>query len=147
MNRRFLVVVAVFSGALWAQGVRSTILGTVTDASGATVSGASVVVLNTGTQERRAVVTNDRGDYEVTSLDVGVYEISVEMKGFRKEIITGVRLEVGQRARVDAKLSVGDITQQITVEAGANLVSTDDATIGTLIERAKITELPLPWNF
>ncbi len=130
--------------ALPAQDVRSTILGTVTDASGAAVAGATVTITNTGTQERRTAVTTDRGDYEVSSLDVGLYEAAVEMSGFRKEVITGIRLEVGQRARVDAKLSVGDITQQVTVEASAALLQTDDATVGTVIDRAKITELPLP---
>jgi len=131
---------------VFAQGGRSTILGTVTDASGAAIPQVSVTVTNTGTQQQRKVVSNSRGDYEVNALDVGVYEVSAEAAGFRKSVVQDVRLEVDQRARVDIQLAIGEITQQIEVSASAAAVQTDDNTLSTVIDSAKIRELPLPAN-
>jgi hypothetical protein len=105
-----------------------------------------VTVLNTGTQLKRTLVTTDRGDYEVTSLDVGSYEVTAEAGGFRALVARSVQLEVDQRARVDARLQIGEITQQVSVEGTAAIIQTDDATLSTVIDAAKIRELPLPGN-
>jgi hypothetical protein len=112
---------------LAAQVERATILGTVTDNSGSAVQGAAVVVRNTGTDERRTTKTNDRGDYEVPALNIGAYEVSVEHPGFRKAIVSGIELVVNQRARIDAQLQLGAVTQEMTVQAEAPLIQTDDA--------------------
>jgi hypothetical protein len=131
--------------SLWAQG-QSSILGTVTDDSGAAVPKASITVTNTGTQQKRSVVSGETGTYEVTALEVGSYEVSAEAPGFRKIQVRGITLEVNQRARVDVKLQIGEVTQQVEVQAGALAVQTDDATISTVIDAAKIRELPIPGN-
>lgn len=132
--------------ALLGQGGRSTILGTVVDESGAAVPQVSVDVLNTGTQRKRTVKTNERGDFEISALDIGIYEVSAQAAGFRKAVVRDIHLEVDQRARVDIKLQLGEITQQVQVIAEAGAVQTDDATLSTVIDAAKIRELPLPAN-
>jgi len=127
-----------------AQGDRASILGQITDASGAAVPGAAVTVTNTGTKERRTTIADDRGGYEVPALNIGEYEVAVEQQGFRREVVRGITLVVGQRARVDLKLEVGAVTQEVTVQGASPLLSTDDATIGQLIDERKIRELPIP---
>jgi hypothetical protein len=129
---------------LIAQGDRATILGAVTDESGAVIAGASVTVINAGTRERRSVTTDDRGDFEVPLLNIGRYEVAVEHAGFRKEIVRNLVLVVNQRARVDFRLQVGAVTQEVVVEGTPPLLKTDDATLGQLIDERKIQELPIP---
>ncbi len=142
---RLLLLFALTAATLLGQG-RSTILGMITDESGAAVPKAAVSVVNTGTQRKWAVETTESGGFEVPALEIGNYEVTAEAKGFRKTAVRGVVLEVDQRARVDIKLQVGEVTQQINVDAQALTVNTDDATLSTVIDAAKIRELPLPGN-
>ncbi len=128
------------------QGGRSTLLGTVTDPTGAPVPNVAVTAINTGTQQKRTTVTSDRGDFEITALDVGAYDLHAEAPGFRVAIIKGIQLEVDQRARADVNLQLGEVTQQVQVEGNAAAVQTDDSTLSTVIDAAKIRELPLPGN-
>lgn len=125
------------AGALPGQSGRSSILGTVTDASGAAVPNIAITVTNTGTGLRRQTVTNEQGNYEVTALDVGVYQVLAEpAAGFRRAVVEGIQLQVDQRARVDIRLELGEVTQQINVEANPVAVQTDDATLSTVIDSA-----------
>jgi len=129
-----------------AQVERATILGTVTDHTGSAVQGAAVTVRNIGTDEQRMTKTNERGDYETPALNIGTYEVSVEHQGFRKYVVSGIELVVNQRARIDAQLQLGAVTQEMTVEGVAPLIQTDDATVNQLINQREITELPIPAN-
>jgi hypothetical protein len=147
MQKLYVILVLsalAVSGAL-AQGGRGTILGTVTDQTGAPVPKVSVTITNTGTQQRRTAVTTDRGDFEVTALDVGEYELQAEATGFRTAIVK-VQLDVDQRARADVQLQLGEVTQRVEVEGNAVALQTDDSTLSTVIDAAKIRELPLPGN-
>ena len=142
---RLLVLLLLAAASLLAQG-RSSILGTITDESGASAANATVTVLNTGTQQKWTVTARENGIFEVPALEIGNYEVSVEAAGFRKTTVRGIVLQVDQRERVDVKLQVGEVTQQISVDAQALAVNTDDATMSTVIDAAKIRELPLPGN-
>jgi Carboxypeptidase regulatory-like domain len=145
MGIRSLLVLAIASvPAAWGQTERAVILGTVTDDSGSVIPGAVVTVTNVGTAEKRSVTTNDRGDYDVQALYVGQYEVSAEHAGFRREVVKGLVLVVNQRARVDFRMQVGAVTQEVQVSATTPLVQTDDATVGQLIDERKIRELPIP---
>ncbi|MBL8291870.1 MAG: carboxypeptidase regulatory-like domain-containing protein, partial [Bryobacterales bacterium] len=146
MLLRFQVPLALlaFIVPLAGQGDRASILGTVMDGSGAAVPGAGVTVTNTGTREKRAVVSDERGSFELPALNIGEYEVAVEHTGFKREVIRGLVLVVGQRARVDVQLELGALTQEVTVQGAAALLSTDDATLGQLIDQKKIRELPIP---
>jgi len=142
---KLIVLLVLAAASLFAQG-RSSILGTITDESGAAVAKATVTVLNTGTQQKWTVTSGENGLFEVPALEIGAYEVSIEVPGFRKTTVRGIALQVDQRERVDVKLQVGEVTQQIAVEAQALSVNTDDATLSTVIDASKIRELPLPGN-
>ena len=143
-----VVVLAALVGlvpqAAFAQANSSSVIGTVTDESGAAVPGATVTVTNNGTQAVRTVETNERGDYSVTALDIGIYEVSAQLEGFRRAVATDVRLEVDLVRRQNMTLEVGVVTEQVTVQADALTIQTDDTTISTVIDEAKIRELPIP---
>jgi len=146
MLRKLLSLAFCLAASASAQVERAAILGSVTDDSGSIVPAAAVTVTNTGTREQRRATTDGRGNYEVQALNVGAYDVSVEHAGFRKETIQGLTLVVGQRARVDFRLQVGAVTQEVVVTGATPLLSTDDATVGQLIDGDRIRELPLPGN-
>ncbi|MCY4584984.1 MAG: TonB-dependent receptor [Bryobacterales bacterium] len=149
LNDAFVVItlalaMSLGAGTAFAQSTSSSIIGTVTDESGAAIPGASVAVTNVGTQEERTVETNERGDYAVTALDIGLYEVAATMEGFSRAVATDVRLEVDLVRRQNLTLQIGAVTEQITVQADAVSVQTDDTTISTVIDESKIRELPIP---
>ena len=144
MSQRCFVFVAILGALLplSAQVEQATILGTVNDGSGDVVPGASVMVLNSGTGERRGTLSDDRGNYQFPALNIGAYEVTVEKAGFRKQTISGITLVVNQMARINVKLEIGQVTQEVTVKADAQLVQTDDATVSQLINAQEIREGP-----
>ena len=143
----FVLVMLMMSfgtSVTFGQATSSSIVGTVTDESGAAVPGASVTVTNVGTQAARTVETNERGDYSVTGLDIGLYEVAATLEGFSRAVATDVRLEVDLVRRQNLTLRVGAVTEQVTVQADALTIQTDDTTISTVIDEDKIRELPIP---
>src|SRR3954469_15465873 len=129
--------------ALQAQAVSGTILGTVQDSSGAAVPGASVTIVNSETRLTRSVISDSTGEYNVPSLPPGMYNLSGELKGFKKVSIAGIRLNVDQKARVDLKLDVGDIAESVQVQAAVPLVQTDSSELGATVNETQVKDLPL----
>src|SRR5581483_2142857 len=119
------------------------ITGTVTDATGAAVGGARVTAVNIDTNAARDSMTNDAGVYAFPSLPPGNYMVRVEKPGFKTSTRTDVLLEVQQSARLDFELAVGQVSESIEVSAQAALLSSENATVGTVIENRRIVELPL----
>jgi hypothetical protein len=139
----FLAGIAAGCGA-WAQGVTSTIRGTITDSSGAVVTGAVVTVTNVTKGWNRATVSGANGDYELPQLPpADTFSIAAELPGFKKEVRSGIVLQTGQQTRVDLALSAGQTSESVTVEAAASLVQSEDASVGTVVDERKIKELPL----
>src|ERR1700676_3232663 len=105
-KRGFLTLFIAFLLAFpaYSVGTDGTIVGTVTDAKGGVISRAKVTVKNTGTNAVREVFTNAGGEYTAPLLPPGLYEISVEQTGFRRAIISQIKLDVDQTARVDVVL-------------------------------------------
>lgn len=136
----FAAVSAVVSSA---QVTTGTILGTVTDNSGATVAGAQIVVtdLNKGTSQQ--YTTDDSGSYSAPYLAPGTYRVSVEKAGFKRETSGNTLLDLDQKARVDFSLQIGSINQTVVVEASAPLVRSETAELGEVINQRSIEELPL----
>ncbi|HUQ94862.1 MAG TPA: TonB-dependent receptor [Bryobacteraceae bacterium] len=126
-----------------AQNVTGTILGTVTDDAGATVPGARVTVTNDGTGQRRELTTDLQGSYVANFLPVGQWSVTVEKDGFRRAALTGIGLQVDQQARIDIALAIGNVTQEITVQASATLLQTENASLGDVIETRQVLTLPL----
>ncbi len=119
------------------------VTGEVTDPSGAIVAGATVSIINSQTNVARTTTTNSAGDYSFPALQPGIYNLKAEMQGFQNEVHEGVDLQVEQIARIDFHLEVGAVTQTVEVSGGAPLLTTESATVGTVIDRDRIDDLPL----
>jgi Carboxypeptidase regulatory-like domain/TonB dependent receptor len=128
---------------LYAQTTSTQILGSVVDQSNAAIAGASIEAVRKSTGEKRTAATNETGNYILLNLESGDYELTISAPGFQSERIANLRLELNQRARVDVNLKVGSVTDAIEVTALAPVLNTDDATIGEVVSRKQIVELPL----
>ena len=137
-----ILVVAAPSAAL-AQAVTGTLLGTVSDTTGAVVAGAKVTVTNQNTGLTRTVKTDAIGEYTVPSIPTGTYTVLAEMDGFKATALSNVELGVDQRARIDVKLEVGAMTESVTIEAQTPLVQTSSSELGATIKDEQIQALPL----
>src|SRR5580700_383272 len=123
--------------------VSAAISGRVTDPTGATVSGATVMAKNVETGETRSTFTDDLGHYWVPSLAVGEYEMHVTKQGFQEQVRGGIHLVVGQEAGVDMGLKLGQVTEQVKVMADAPIVSVAAADISGLVGEQQVKDLPL----
>jgi hypothetical protein len=123
--------------------VSAVLSGTVTDPSGAIVSGAAVSAKNVDTGAVRAAVTDGFGHYQLSSLPAGQYEIRGGKAGFADEVRTGVHLAEGQSAAVDMRLAVGESTRQITVNGDAPLVGVSTEAVSDLVGEQQVKDLPL----
>lgn len=119
------------------------ITGEIRDASGGVIRGAVVTLTNQATGVARAVSSNEDGVYSFPSLPPGIYDLKAAMQGFQAVTRRDIELQVQQTARIDFKLLVGQITETIEVSGGAPLLTTENATIGTVIENRRIVDLPL----
>ena len=124
--KRFFVAGAMCAAAarLMAQSNTATILGTVTDPTGATVAGATITVTNINTRVVRATNTGADGAFEIPLLTVGDYAVSASMASFKRVERTGIHLDADQKAKIDITLQVGELTERVTVEAAATLLAT-----------------------
>ena len=113
--RIFVVFLLLAAVSLSAQTFRGTILGTVTDPSGAVVSGAKVTVKNTGTGLERSTETSGDGSYSVPELPIGTYNVTVTQAGFQTFVATGVTVDVAADRRVDATMKTGQISTKVEV--------------------------------
>ncbi|MFP5276296.1 MAG: carboxypeptidase regulatory-like domain-containing protein [Acidobacteriota bacterium] len=126
-----------------AQGSFGTILGTVTDATGAVIVGAKVTITDTMTGVSRTQITSAVGGYNAPNLVPDSYLIKVHANGFKVYVRQGISLNVGQSVRVDCTLQPGTQSQTVTVNAGTPLVNTTSTTLGGSITTKQITNLPL----
>jgi hypothetical protein len=138
-----LALYLCLGSAVWADP-SATILGRVTDPSGASVADASVTVRNEATGIERTTVSTSSGDFEVAQLPItGRYTLTVSSQGFEKHEISGIQLQVDQNARFDVALTIGSVSQTVTAQAESPVVNTDSGSIGQVIENRAILELPL----
>jgi len=127
-----------------AQQNTADVVGTVTDATGAILPGAAVTITNIGTNVSQTVQTGPTGDYTFTLLQVGTYTVKVEAKGFKIFTAPNLTLSSGDRARVDAKMEVGDVTQTVEVSAAvAPALQTDSSNVGSLVNSTAVEDVPL----
>jgi hypothetical protein len=130
--------------AAQAQTFRGTILGTVTDASGAAVAGASVTVKNQDTGILRSTQTTPDGEYRVPELPIGTYTVTVEMSGFQTAITRDVKVDVASQVRADVTLKTGPVSQRIEV-SGESLsqIETTSDTLGGTLTADNVKDLPV----
>jgi hypothetical protein len=138
-----LVVLVTFaSAAAHAQSNYAVVRGSILDPQGHAVAGAHVSMTSVSTGARREVTSNEVGLYEVPALQPGSYTIAVDRHGFEQATQT-INLEVGQQATIDMRLSVGSDSQSVTVEAAGELLKTQDASVGEVVDRKSVDALPL----
>ena len=139
-----LLVLLAFGSQLFAQaGATGTILGTVTDSSGAIMPNVKVTVTNTATNVAFRTVTSSAGDYQAPALSPGTYSVSAEAKGFQKSVTSGFTLTVDQKVRIDLALKPGQVTETLEVTAQAVSLDTDSAALSQLVSQQQVEELPL----
>ena len=126
-----------------AQVTSATIVGTVTDSSGAALPGATVTARNVDTGFTRTVPSNEDGAYRLEFLPIGSYTVEVTLSGFKTSTRSGIVLNVNDTARVDASLSIGGVAETVNVEAEAPAVNTSTSDISRTIDAAAIQSLPL----
>ena len=143
--RRVMFATAMFwLSSLVARGqTGGTITGEVKDQSGGILANASVTVTNTSTDTSRSTLTNTSGLYVFPDLIPGPYQVKGSAAGFQTAVISNIELQVQQTARVDFSLNVGSSAQTVEVAANATMLTTDNATVGTVIEEQRIMDLPL----
>src|ERR1700694_773872 len=125
-----------------AQTIFGTILGTVTDPSGAVVPNAVITITNQGENISRDVRSDAQGNYQAENMKAGLYTVSARATGFKDMVLTDVRLDARQTVRADMKLTMGSAEEKITVEANAELINTESQTISTSIGSTEVLELP-----
>jgi hypothetical protein len=139
-----LVLVCLLTAAsAAAQEFRATVKGQVVDSSGAVLPGATVTALNQETGELATAVTNRDGSYNIPFLRPGLYTLTVEMPSFQKNTRKDMRLQVSETATINVQLSVGGVSENVTVSAESPLLETSKADRGTVIDSHRIAELPL----
>ncbi|MBI2186610.1 MAG: TonB-dependent receptor [Acidobacteria bacterium] len=136
------LVVLLTAGHALAQAT-AQINGTVADPSGGVLPGATVTAIQTDTGLRREVVTDADGSFRLTNLPLGPYQLEVALSGFRTYSQTGIVLQVGSSPTINMTLTLGDVTETVSVAAETPLVDTQRAGIGAVIENERILELPL----
>ena len=151
MNRSLLrpglyavLALALYASSAYAQGsTTSTISGRVVDSSGGVLPGATVTAKHLGTNTESSTVTNTEGAFTLPSLQVGTYEVTVAMEGFKTTVVKDVVITAVQGADISTKLEIGGVTETVTVASSSEIIQTQSSTIASTINTNQITKLPL----
>jgi hypothetical protein len=138
------LVMALSLGVAHAQILSGTIAGSVTDASDSVVPGAAVSVVHLGTGAQFHASTDAQGDFTITTLDPGMYKVTVEHAGFSKTIIEQVEVNVSTTVRVNIKLQIAKTGTEVVVEANATAVQTESVELKNSVDRQELDNMPLP---
>ncbi|PYT27205.1 MAG: hypothetical protein DMG57_18825 [Acidobacteria bacterium] len=141
-----LTLIVLSSVPLWPQGgeaVNARLSGTVLDPNGAGIPGAKVTLSNPETGFTRQFITNEAGQYSITLIPPGRYELRVEKEGFNTYQLSNIVLTVGQASTLDPKLEIGTVSQAVEVTASAPVLNTGSADMGSDVSSKQAVELPL----
>lgn len=140
-----IMISLAFAGLVSAQEVTGSIVGTVKDSNGAAVSGATVTIMDTskGNSVVRTLTSNDDGSFSAPNLNISTYSVTAEAANFKKSVVDGVKVDLGQRRAVDLELTAGRIDETVTVNADAVSVELSTPTTGTTINGDQVRELSL----
>ena len=147
------VLIVALCALLWSsaprvagQAVNATLLGTVTDSSGAAVANAKITITETNTNVSRTSETNESGNYVFADLPPGTYTVVAQQAGFKRESRVGIDLVVNSTERVDLVLTPGNISESITVEAEVPILQTERADTGRKLDTILTENIPLGTN-
>jgi hypothetical protein len=132
-----------YSSVLRAQSTNASITGRVTDPSKALIADAKILAINTATNFRYETTTNASGEYYLTNLPPGLYQIEIEKPGFKKLIKPDVTLHVQDAIEIDFELTLGSASETVTVQSDTPLMNTESATVSTLIDHTFVDNFPL----
>src|SRR5215469_1625969 len=124
-------------------GQQASLTGLVTDPSGTAIPNANVSLRNIETGIEATSRTGPEGYYSFPTVPPGKYTLTAANTGFKSVVRAGIRLDVDQKATVNLQMALGQVTERITVEGQAPLVASEDAAVGTVVDREKLEELPL----
>src|SRR5215468_1735787 len=144
--RRLLVGVFVFSMAVsvcYGQSDRGTITGTISDLTNAVIPGASIVATNTETGAKFETISTETGNYALTQLPAGMYQVSAELPGFKKYVRQGITVLATQTLRIDVSLEVGAAGDEVTVREDAPLLRTESSEVSHTVAAQNLNELPV----
>jgi len=141
---RLLLSALLSACLLHAQTPYGRVTGRVTDASGALIPNASVVLTNTETNVRSTSTTNGSGIFDIPNLPIGPYRANVQLSGFKAYERDGIEVRIGDVLSVDIALELGNLSESIRVEAQASQLEDGTASIGQVVDNRRIQELPLP---
>lgn len=138
-----LLAALLFLPALARAQAVGAIAGVVTDESGAVMPGVTIEVTNVATGQTRTAVTGADGYFSVPQVAPGAYSVKGTLGGFKEVTRTGIVVSIGDTSRVDMRLAVGGVSENVTVNGASPLVETTHATLGITIDQQKVVELPL----
>jgi hypothetical protein len=139
-----LILILSQAAPLWPQGAATgTLVGTVTDTSGAVMTGANVTITNVATSFISKTVTSESGSYYVPYLAPGTYQLTVEANGFKKYVRDGILVSAGEVPRIDVKLEVGAMVESVTVSGASPLLETETSVSGQIIPGDELTKMPI----
>ena len=142
-NVACVLLIAWLAGATgWAQGT-AQLSGTVKDPSGAVLPGVEVSVTQTATGAKRTTVTDETGNYVLPNLPIRPYMLEASLPGFKTYVQSGIVLQVGTNPQINVVLQIGQVAEQVEVQADAALVETRSTGIGQMIDNQRVLELPL----
>jgi Carboxypeptidase regulatory-like domain/TonB dependent receptor len=139
----FMMLLISFSGRLLAQTDSATLSGRITDATGAVIEGAEVVVSNDGTGFKTTTLSNESGVYVISDLHPGAYQVTVDKNGFRRVVLTGLLLNVQDALSQNFTLAVGPSTESVTVIGNVSGLQTDSGVVSTLVDQQFVGNMPL----
>src|ERR1051326_1877761 len=149
MRKQYLICLSVVlfcMAAIPALAQNAALVGTVRDSQQGIVPGAMVTLTNVDTGVTAVTHTNELGNYEFPTVRPGNYSVRVEQPGFRS-FVASVTLAVGQRARIDATLQVGEVSAEVTVQETAGTVQTESSALGDVVDPKRIQDIPLNGRF
>jgi len=141
-----MMILALIPVAVWAQGSGATVTGLVSDASGAVVPGATVIVTNRGTGIASRTETNEAGLYILPTLIPGSYSLEVQKPGFKTYRVDNFTLETGQKLRLDVVMQVGEVREQVEVQAAVTPLQQETAEISKTITSTEVRNIPLAFR-
>lgn len=144
--KRFFLLAGLVSVCLWGQQDRATLVGTVTDPSGAVVPQVKVTIVQTTTNLAVETQTNESGQFRAPNLPIGEYRLEFEAPGFKKVVREGIRLSIQDVVRVDVRLEVGATTESLTVTAEVPLLQTETPEVGQVLGTRQVIDLPLGFS-
>jgi len=134
---------ALLSACAWPQTQLASVFGTITDATGAAISGAQVTLLNQSTGLKRDTPTDLMGQFRIAGLQSGTYTARVEKEGFQTQVREGISLTSASDTMMNMSLTVGDLKQQVTVSSDLQTIDSTSSTVSELLPAASLTELPI----